>query len=84
MCFTVNPFKVIDLVRHPISSFNMLDNDRGIIVEDAVGRSDDLEVFVLQNHFVVVFLRSQVETSVCKVSILPENDFKFLFERLVS
>ncbi len=62
----------------------MLDNDRGIIVEDTVWRSDDLEVFVLQNDFVVVFLRSQVETSVCKIRILPGNDLKFLFERLVS
>jgi hypothetical protein len=54
----------------------MLDNDRGIIVEDAVGRSNDLEVFVLQNDFVVVFLGSQVETSVCKICILPGNDLK--------
>ena len=54
----------------------MLDNDRGIVVEDAVGRSDDLKVFVLQNDFVVVFLGSQVETSVCKVSILPGKSFK--------
>ena len=54
----------------------MLDNDRGIIVEDAVWRSNDLEVFVLQNDFVVVFLRSQVETSVCKIRIFPGNDFQ--------
>ncbi len=54
----------------------MLDNDRGIIVEDAIWRSNDLEVFVLQNDFVVVFLGSQVETSVCKIRIFPGKGFK--------
>ena len=49
----------------------MLDNDGGVIVEHHVGRSDDLQVLVLQDHLVVVLLSSQVEAGVGQVGVLP-------------
>ncbi len=51
----------------------MLDNDGRIIVEDAIGWSDDLQIFVLQDDLVVVLLGTQVETRVGQIGILPEQ-----------
>ncbi len=51
----------------------MLDNDGRIIVEDAIGWSDDLQIFVLQDDLVVVLFGTQVETRVGQIGILPEQ-----------
>ena len=64
-------YKKLYLVWKPVSSFNVLDNDGGIVVENNIGRSNHLQILVLKDHFVVIFLCAKVKAGVGKIGILP-------------
>ena len=47
----------------------MLNNDGAIVINDG-GRSDDLQILVLQNDLVVVFALAEVEAGVGQVGVV--------------
>ncbi len=40
------------LVGHPVSCFNMLNNDGGVIIENNIGRSNHFQILVFKDDLV--------------------------------
>jgi hypothetical protein len=49
----------------------VLHDDGGVVVEDAVGGADHLQILVLKDDLVVVLLGAQVEAGVGQVGVFP-------------